>query len=76
MKAYRTLRTVCQGECRYIIGDPNGPDTLYCGDPTLPRKSWCAVHANKVFATTNKTALERDDENLARWVEFTEQARR
>lgn len=28
-----TLAEVREGQCRWIIGDPKGPNTLFCGEP-------------------------------------------
>ena len=31
--------------CRYVIGDPNGPDTMFCGDPMHGDTFWlCRAH--------------------------------
>lgn len=32
------------GICKHIAGEPNGPDTLFCGAESLPGQSWCAYH--------------------------------
>jgi GcrA cell cycle regulator len=30
--------------CRFIPGDPDGAQTLFCGDPTVTGKSYCPHH--------------------------------
>jgi hypothetical protein len=59
VKAYRTFLNISHGQCRFVIGEPCGPDTLYCGDPTLPRKSWCAAHAKRLFIAETRAERER-----------------
>jgi hypothetical protein len=34
-------------QCRWMDGE--GSSLLYCGDPTLPGKSWCERHYMRVF---------------------------
>lgn len=36
-------------ECRWIIGQINGYDTIFCGDPVVEGKSWCPEHHRLVF---------------------------
>lgn len=36
------------GQCRWVEGDPCGPETLYCGRPT-DRSSYCSGHASIAF---------------------------
>lgn len=40
----RLVDAPMRGICRNIAGEPNGPDTLYCGAEALPGQSWCAYH--------------------------------
>ena len=40
-------------QCRYILGDVNGLDTLFCGLPTLDEKSWCKHHDLACHHETN-----------------------
>lgn len=30
--------------CRYVLGEPRGSETLYCGTATLDRSSYCGPH--------------------------------
>jgi hypothetical protein len=36
-------------DCRAILGEVRGLNTLYCADPTEIGRSWCAYHAGVVF---------------------------
>lgn len=31
-------------QCSWVLGEPNGPDTVCCG-ATVTKRSWCAFHA-------------------------------
>jgi GcrA cell cycle regulator len=61
MKPYRRLLAIHDGECRWIVGDPQGADTLMCGDPTIPGKSYCERHCAVVY----RPDAERDKANAA-----------
>lgn len=39
-----TFMDLGYGDCRWIIGDPAGLDTLYCGSKTPDGKPYCASH--------------------------------
>lgn len=39
-----TLRTVSNKFCRFIPGEPNRAETVYCGRPTVPGSSYCDEH--------------------------------
>jgi GcrA cell cycle regulator len=36
-------------DCRAILGEVNGADTVYCGDKVKEGKRWCAYHHAKYF---------------------------
>ena len=48
-------------QCRYILGDVNGADTLYCGLPTLEDKSWCKHHDFSCHHEANRTSSAREE---------------
>jgi hypothetical protein len=58
VKAYRTLLTIRDGECRYVIGEPDGAQTLYCSDPVIDRKSYCSKHAAIVFEPIDDVVIQ------------------
>src|SRR6185312_3718965 len=37
------------GQCRYVIGEANGLNTLYCGHPVEGETSWCGAHCGVAF---------------------------
>lgn len=43
-----TLAAVHGPACRWIIGEPNGFDTLFCGAEPVSERSWCPFHLRKV----------------------------
>jgi GcrA cell cycle regulator len=55
VKPYKTLLSIRDRECRYVIDEPAGASTLFCGDP-VERGSYCAAHSRIVYA--RKPALE------------------
>jgi hypothetical protein len=70
MKPLRTLRNVCDGKCRFIVGEPNGLDTLFCGEATSsPRKSYCPMHSKIVYLPA---ADKAKPEPVARWSRWTD----
>lgn len=42
-------------QCRCVMGDPAGPDTLYCGLQTVPGSSYCGYH-DRIFHVGRGTA--------------------
>lgn len=36
-------------ECRWIEGEPDGVNTVYCNKPTQPDSSWCCEHHARVY---------------------------
>lgn len=36
-------------QCRFICGEPDGANTLYCGHSTLDGWSWCGAHFRVLF---------------------------
>jgi hypothetical protein len=60
MKLYKNFNTIRDDECHFIIGEPAGSVTLYCGDPALDRcKPYCAKHAKIMFVAA-KDDLEQE----------------
>ena len=51
-------------QCRYILGDVNGADTLYCGLPTLEDKSWCKHHDFSCHHEANRTSSAREEKAI------------
>lgn len=44
----KTFMEIRSGDCRAIIGDVRGLDTIYCAAPVKEGSSWCCKH-HKVF---------------------------
>ena len=44
-----TLADIRPNQCRYIHGDPDGPQTLMCGAKTPLGKDWCRYHHRLVY---------------------------
>jgi len=38
------------GKCRWIEGPTRGPQTVFCADPAVPGKSWCARCMERLYA--------------------------
>lgn len=38
------------GQCRWVIGEPKGLDTLFCAQPSVGDTSWCKTHFAVVSA--------------------------
>jgi len=49
----KTLDNLRYFECRAIVGPIKHMDTLYCGHPVVPSKSWCPYHF-KIYTIPNK----------------------
>jgi hypothetical protein len=49
-----TLDELRAHHCRWVIGEPNGFETLFCGNP-VERRSLCAGHVEIGFYTPKKT---------------------
>lgn len=61
----KTFMEIRSGECRAIIGEVNGIDTIYCAAPVQEGKSWCCKH-HKIFTVpfqkkeeSNKSVVDR-----------------
>lgn len=39
-----TIGDLREFDCKWIEGQPNGSDTIYCGNPRVPRSSYCECH--------------------------------
>lgn len=44
-----TVATISNNMCKWPIGDPARDDFHFCGQTTLPGKSYCAYHARLAF---------------------------
>jgi len=42
-----TLLELTHQRCRYVLGEPNGANTLYCGQRTVEGQSYCPFHYRK-----------------------------
>ena len=38
------------GCCQYVVGEPRGAATLYCGAPTEGASAWCQAHRPFVYS--------------------------
>lgn len=47
---FAELRGELDPFCRWIPGEPNGAETVYCGQPRLVGKSYCASHYARTLA--------------------------
>jgi hypothetical protein len=52
------LNDIKNNQCRWI--DNEASSLLYCGEPTLPGKSWCREHYARAFVPRHKPALKAD----------------
>ena len=43
------LMDVTDHHCRWIAGDVNGPDTLFCAAPKEPTETYCSFHSAKAY---------------------------
>lgn len=49
-----SFRKITHGQCLWIIGEVNGAETMYCGEPIADihkNRSWCQHHYLRVFPT-------------------------
>jgi GcrA cell cycle regulator len=42
-----TILELTHQRCRYVLGEPNGIETLYCGQRTVEGQSYCPFHYRK-----------------------------
>jgi hypothetical protein len=55
MKSLAQLRA---GDCRFIEGEPDAEDgALFCAEPAIDGRSYCAEHLSICYTQTNKRAL-------------------
>jgi hypothetical protein len=64
MRPLRTLRNIGSCQCRYIPGEPAGENTLYCGEPTAPGKSYCATHCAVIYRKATPSERRLYDEMM------------
>lgn len=53
----KTIMKLGYRDCRAIIGEVNGTDTLYCGDVAVEGKAWCATHM-KIYTVPNREPVK------------------
>lgn len=41
--------TAIPGQCRWVLGEPAGPDTMCCGEPRFTGLSYCEFHSRLVY---------------------------
>lgn len=54
-----TVSTIKNNMCKWPIGDPAKDDFHFCGQPTMPGKSYCAYHARMAFQPPQQRRAER-----------------
>lgn len=42
-------------QCRYVIGEADGLNTLFCGNPVIGELSWCAGHCRICFDSARRS---------------------
>ena len=55
-----TVATIKNNMCKWPIGDPAKDDFHFCGQPTLPGKSYCAYHAHMAFQPPQRRTERRE----------------
>ncbi len=55
-----TVATIQNNMCKWPIGDPARDDFHFCGQPTLPGKSYCAYHAHMAFQPPQRREPRRE----------------
>ena len=48
-----TIMELSDVTCRYPLGAPKEPATLYCGEPAVPGAPYCASHCEVCYAPTS-----------------------
>ena len=56
-----TVSTIKNNMCKWPIGDPAKDDFHFCGNPTLPGKSYCAAHAAMAFQPPQRREPRRPE---------------
>ncbi len=56
-----TVATIKNNMCKWPIGDPATDDFHFCGQTTLPGKSYCAYHAHMAFQPPQRRTERRPD---------------
>jgi len=55
-----TVSTIKNNMCKWPLGDPATDDFHFCGQPTLPGKSYCAYHAHMAFQPPQRRDARRE----------------
>ena len=49
-----TVATLQRNMCKWPMGDPASDDFHFCGQPTVPGKSYCSYHARMAFQPSQR----------------------
>ena len=52
-----TIMGLTSRSCRYILGDIDGENTIYCGDP-IDGRSWCLKHRKLCYYYANNASIK------------------
>ena len=57
--SFRDLSVGIIRQCRFIEGHPAGLETMFCGEPVIEGKSWCANHMQLIYASRDNGKTQR-----------------
>lgn len=57
--SFRDLSNGIIRQCRFIEGHPKGLETMYCGEPVVQGKSWCADHMQLLYNSRDNGKAQR-----------------
>jgi GcrA cell cycle regulator len=60
------LEAICEGDCRWPLGDSTEEDFAYCGLEAAKGQSYCAGHCRMAYRTPNARAA-REGRHWMRW---------
>lgn len=67
-KQPRTLRDIGYKQCRWVIGDDKGIETLFCADQTNEGSSYCNKHYQVVYGHGNGNAYDEKEIDYLLWL--------